>query len=58
MTDLEMLIKTGETLIANLERAANDERKYSTELCHKLEQLSWEAWRSTNELKTAIERWS
>jgi hypothetical protein len=58
MNDLDELIKTGELLIQRLERAAKDEKKYSDELCHVLEQLSWEAWRSTNDLKTAIERWS
>ena len=54
MNDLEELIKTADALCAKLTKAAQDEKRFSYELCAKLESMSWETWRSANELKDAI----
>jgi hypothetical protein len=58
MTDLEELIATADKLCATLEKAANDEKRFCADLCLKFEVMSWEAWRSANDLREAINRWS
>lgn len=58
MTDLEELISTAEKLCKTLENAANEEKRFCADLCLKFEVMSWEAWRSANDLREAIQRWS
>ena len=40
MTNLQELIETANRLCANLEKAANDEMKFSVDIQLKLEQMS------------------
>jgi hypothetical protein len=54
MNDLEELIKTADALCARLTNMAAEETRFSSELCHKLEMMSWDAWRSANDLKELI----
>jgi hypothetical protein len=51
MTNLQELIETANRLCANLEKAANDEMKFSVDIQLKLEQMSWEMYRTANDLK-------
>jgi len=51
MQELEQLIITANNLIANLEIMAKNERKYGAELCHLIEQISYEFYKSTCELR-------
>ena len=55
MTDLQNLIDTANKLSATLERLAENERKFGFEICHKLEILSWEMYRSAGEIKQIYE---
>lgn len=54
MNEVEELIKTADALCAKLEKAALDERRFCNELCAKFEIMSWELWRSANDMKEAI----
>lgn len=51
MTNLEELIETTNRLCANLEKAANDEKRFCVDICLRLEQMSWEMYRAANDLK-------
>ncbi len=51
MTNLQELIDTANILCNNLEKAANDEMKFSYDLQLKLERMSWQMLCHTNELK-------
>lgn len=55
MTNLEELIETTNRLCANLEKAANDEKRFCVDICLRLEQMSWEMYRTANDLKTIKE---
>ena len=54
MSDLDELIKTADNFCRSLERAAEQDKKICAELCLKFEVMSWEAWRSANDLREAI----
>lgn len=54
MNDLEELIKTADTLCNRLSKMAADERAFGFDLCAKFEMMSWDAWRTTNDLKELI----
>lgn len=51
MTALEELIETANRLSQRLEQAANDELKFSVDICMRLESMSWELFRTANELQ-------
>ncbi len=51
MTDLEQLIAMGNQLASTLDRMANNERQYGADLCHLMEQISYEFHKSTCELR-------
>ncbi|HEX4374907.1 MAG TPA: hypothetical protein VHZ50_16500 [Puia sp.] len=51
MTNLEELIETANRLSDRLEKAANDEMKFSYDLQMCLEQMSWQSFKIANELK-------
>lgn len=58
MTNLNELIETANILSTRLEQvanefeqAANDEKKFCIEICMKLEAMSWEIYRTANELE-------
>ncbi len=55
MTDLEQLIDTCDKLCATLTVCAQNEKDFSFTLQSKLETMSWEIWRTTNDLKEIIE---
>jgi len=50
MTDLQELIETAERLSQRLEAASAQEKKFCVDICMKLEQMSWEIFRTANEL--------
>jgi hypothetical protein len=50
MTDLEELIQTADRLCKNLDMIAQNEKKYTTNICIELERYSWEMYRMRNEL--------
>ena len=50
MTNLQELIDTANRLSKRLEAAASDEIKFCVDLQLRLEQLSWEMYRTANEL--------
>ena len=54
MNDLDELIKTADTLCNRLSKMAEDERSFGFDLCGKLEVMSWDAWRTANDLKELI----
>jgi len=54
MTNIEELIETANKLCKNLEAASKEETRFCSDLCLKLEVMSWEMWRSANDLKEAI----
>jgi hypothetical protein len=51
MTNLQELIDTASRLSQRLEMASNDERKFCVDIQFRLEQMSWEIYRTANELK-------
>lgn len=48
---LEELILTAERLCKNLEIAADNERKFTTDICLELERYSWQMCRMANDIK-------
>lgn len=50
MTNLNELIETANRLSQKLEQAANDERRFCIDLQMRFESLSWELYRTANEL--------
>ena len=50
MTNLQELIETANRLSQRLEQAANDELRFGYDICARLEQISWEVYRTANEL--------
>lgn len=50
MTSLQELIDTATRLSKRLEQAASDEKKFCIDICIRLEQMSWEMFRTANEL--------
>lgn len=51
MTNIEELIQTAQRLSQNLEKAANEERRFCVDIQLRLEALSWELYRTANELQ-------
>lgn len=56
MTNLQELIETAYRLSSRLEESANEEKKFCVDIQLRLEQLSWEMYRTANELK-CIKEW-
>ena len=52
MTNLQELIEIGLLLSQNLEKAANEEKRFCTDICLTLERMSWEALRLSNDLES------
>ncbi len=52
MTNLQELIETANRLSQNLERAANDEKRFSIDICMTLEKMSWEIYRVANDIES------
>lgn len=50
MSNIEELIETTRKLSKSLEQAASNERKFCVDIQLRLEAMSWEMWRSANEL--------
>lgn len=50
MTNLEELIETANRLSERLEKAANDENRFCVDIQLRLEAMSWEIYRTANEL--------
>lgn len=50
MTNLQELIDTAHRLSKRLEESANNEKKFCLDIQIRLEQLSWEMFRTANEL--------
>lgn len=51
MTNLQELIETANRLSQNLERAANEERRFCIDIQMRFEQMSWETLRLANEIQ-------
>lgn len=51
MTNINELIETAQRLSNRLETAANDEKKFCTEIQLTLEKMSWDIYRTANDLK-------
>lgn len=51
MTDLQELINTANSLCNNLDKAASEEKRFCDEIIVRLEQMSWEVFRTANELE-------
>lgn len=51
MTNIQELIETANRLSTRLEQAANEERRFCADIQLRLEQMSWEMFRTANELK-------
>jgi hypothetical protein len=51
MNDIDQLIETTNRLCNRLQLMANDERQFGFDLCHRMEQLSWEIEKSANEMR-------
>lgn len=50
MTNLEELIQTAQLLSNRLELAASEEKRFCVNICMALEKMSWEMFRTANEL--------
>lgn len=50
MTNLQELIETANRLSQTLEQAASEEKRFCDDICIRLEQMSWEMFRTANEL--------
>lgn len=51
MTNIQELIETANRLSRTLEQAANDERRFCADIQLRLEQMSWEMFKTANELR-------
>lgn len=58
MSDIDQLIETAYRLINRLSDMANEERRFGFELCHLLEQISYDAYKTACELKEINEYFS
>lgn len=52
MKDLQDLINTAKNLSDRLDQMAADEKRFCTDICLRLEQMSWEAIRMMDDLKS------
>lgn len=51
MTNLQELIETANRLSENLEKAANEEKRFCVDIQLVLEKMSWELLRTANDLQ-------
>lgn len=51
MSELEQLIAIADRLCNNLDIAAQNEKKYTNNICLELERMNWETLRLMNDLK-------
>lgn len=51
MTDLEQLIETGYRLSNTLSVMADNEIKFGFDLCHRMEQISYDMYKSAEEMR-------
>ncbi len=51
MSDLDQLIETASRLSNTLTTMAMNERKFGMELCHSLDELSYETYKTAEELR-------
>ena len=51
MTNLQELIETANKLSKRLEEAANEEKRFSVDICLALERMSWESMCLSNDLE-------
>lgn len=51
MTNLQELIDTANKLSKRLEIAASEETRFCIDICMRLEKLSWETYRTANEIE-------
>ncbi len=51
MTNLQELIETANRLSKNLENAANEEKRFCTDICLALEKMSWDIFKAANDLQ-------
>lgn len=56
MNSLQEIIDITSKLSFRLETMASEESKFCYDICHRLEQMSWETFRTANELKQ-IKEW-
>lgn len=49
--NLQQFIKACENLCENLSHMADNERKFGWDLCHRIEQLSYEIYKNSQELR-------
>lgn len=52
MTNLQELIETANRLSKRLEEAANEEKRFTVDICMTLERMSWEIYRTANDLES------
>lgn len=50
MSNIEELIETTRKLSRSLEQAASNEKQFCVDIQLRLEEMSWQLWRSANEL--------
>ena len=55
MTELDELIATADKFCANLDKIAQNEKKYCVEMCYQLEILSYETLKIMNDIKSIKE---
>ncbi len=51
MTNLEELIQTAQRLSKKLEMASEEESRFCVDICLRLEQMSWDIFRTASELE-------
>jgi hypothetical protein len=51
MSDLDELIESANRLCNNLDRAAENEKKFCQDICLQLERYSWDVYRMANNFK-------
>ncbi len=52
MTNLQELIETANRLSKRLEEAANEEKRFSVEICLALEKMSWQIFCTANDIES------
>lgn len=52
MTNLNELIEVANRLSKRLEDAANDEKKFSVDICLAFERMAWETFRLSNDIES------
>jgi hypothetical protein len=52
MTNLQELIETANRLSKHLEDAANEEKRFSVDICLALERMSWQLYCTANDIES------